>query len=105
MGPRGLRVLLTGLFEHCRCGDRLDDSCQVHKGAKMTKQELKAIIRCIHRIYYEQDIMNNPLDALEFHKHLSVLFDFAGITSSLSENNPDKMSPEAFEQLVKTGLL
>ncbi len=31
------------------------------------------------------------------HRHMEVLFNYAGITESLVENNPNEMSPEEFK--------
>lgn len=67
----------------------------------MTKEELKAVIRCLHRIYYQGDILHNQDDFLVFHQHLQELFNYAEITDTLVENNPDQCSPEQFEQMTR----
>lgn len=63
--------------------------------------EIKAVVKCIHRIWYEGNPMENPRDLLELHKHLSVLWNEAGITSTLAVNNPDQFSTEDAERALK----
>lgn len=62
--------------------------------------ELKQVIRCIHRIWYADNPAwtESPKMALELLEHMSELFNYAGITETLVENNPDKMSPEDFKE-------
>lgn len=69
----------------------------------MTEAELKALIVCIHRLFYTEDMLDNPETFLEFHRHLEYLFNYAGITSTLTENNPDQISPEQLEMAIKQG--
>lgn len=66
----------------------------------MTTDELIATIKCLHKIYYEGDFMDNPKDALLLHRHMEILFDFAEIESSLVENNPNEMSPDDFKKIT-----
>lgn len=69
----------------------------------MNDSELKAVIRCVHRLFYTDDILENPKVFLEFHRHLQELFNYAGITSTLVKNNPGEMSPEQVEHAIKQG--
>lgn len=61
--------------------------------------QLKATIKCIHKAWYE-DWMATPTSALNMHRHMEILFNFADIEESLVENNPDKVSPEKFKELT-----
>lgn len=67
--------------------------------AEPSLEQAKAIIRCIHSIWYKGDFFTNKGEALNLHQHLSSLFNFAGITDTLCENNPDKVTPEEFMQM------
>lgn len=66
----------------------------------MTEKELKDLIRCIHRIYYEGDFIGNAEDRIEFHNHMCPLFDYAEITETRYENHPGR-SPEDDEALTR----
>jgi hypothetical protein len=49
----------------------------------MNEEEIKAVIRCIHEIWYNDDWLSDPETVLKMHNHMCALFDFAGITSTL----------------------
>lgn len=67
----------------------------------MTKEELKATIRCIHELWYGKDSwVTSPAHALKLHRHMEVLFNFAEIESTLVENNPDEISPHQFKIIL-----
>lgn len=65
----------------------------------MTNEELKSVIQCIHKIWYQTDPCwtESPQVALKLHRHMGFLFNFAEIESSLMENNPGEVTPEQFE--------
>jgi len=64
----------------------------------VTKKELKGVIQCVHKLWYGRKWTESPTKALELHRHMEVLFNFAEIKSTLVENNPRKMSPEKFKE-------
>ena len=64
----------------------------------MKPKELKATIRCVHRLWYA-DWQEDPQVALDLHRHLSVLFNYAGIEETLAENNPNEVSTEEFARM------
>lgn len=51
----------------------------------MTQDELKSVIRNIHEHWYSGDFRKNFIDAIDMQKSLSLLFDFAGITSTSND--------------------
>ena len=63
----------------------------------MSEAEVKELIKCVHRIWY-QDWLDNKILAYELHQHLSALFNYAGITETLCENNPGRKTPEQWIQ-------
>lgn len=69
------------------------------------RKELKDAILKMHKLYYNPSMLKDPEIYLEFHRSLQPLFDFAGITSTLSENNPNQVSPEQVEFAIKQGWL
>lgn len=66
-----------------------------------TPDEIKNLIKCIHEIWYNEFWMQDPSLALRLHRHMSFLFDYAEITSSLVENNPGEVTPCEFK--MRTG--
>lgn len=69
----------------------------------MSEEELKALIKKLHRVYYCEDVLENPQRYLEFHGFLQELFNYAGITDTLVSNNPNEVSPEMVEFGIKQG--
>lgn len=67
---------------------------------KVTKKELIEAIQRLHTIYYEGRPFQNPHDALEMHKELAWLFNYAGIESTLVRNNPQEVTPDEFERAI-----
>ncbi len=65
----------------------------------MSEEELKSLIKCLHEIWY-QNWPENPSLALKLHRHMDELWNYAGITSTLVENNPDKISPQLFKMMT-----
>ena len=63
----------------------------------MKDAEVKEVIKCIHRIWY-QDWLENKILAYELHQHLGELFNYADITETLCENNPGRVTPTEFLQ-------
>jgi hypothetical protein len=59
-------------------------------------EKLKSTIRCIHGFWYRGKFLEDPVEAIKLHSHMEDLFNFAGITETLCENNPDLMSPDEF---------
>ena len=61
----------------------------------MKVSEVKALIKCLHGIYYQEEpnILNSPTLYIKYHQHLSKLFDYAGITETLCKNNPEGIHP------------
>lgn len=52
--------------------------------------EIETIAKNIHAAYYSEDIENVPMSFIRLHRALEELFNYAGIESTLAENNPDK---------------
>lgn len=60
--------------------------------------EAKQAIRRIHKIWYGNvSWLKSPELALALHRQMETIFNFAGITDTLVQNNPDKMSPSDFK--------
>lgn len=59
--------------------------------------ELKQAIRDFHDIWY-QDWLNNPTLILKLHRKLELLFNYAGIESTLVERNPGECSPSEYKR-------
>jgi hypothetical protein len=68
----------------------------------MTSKDAKSIIKCIHRMWYPEDgeptFINDRGTLLNLHQHMSQLFEWAGITETRVENNPDEMTPQQFRE-------
>lgn len=43
--------------------------------------ELKEVIRCLHKIYYDAD--RDPRNIMEFNRHMEAIWNFAEITETL----------------------
>lgn len=63
----------------------------------MTDDELKEVIRCVHKLWYDEEWTKSPAAGLRLHRHMEVLFNYAGITSTLVANNPEEVSPIDFK--------
>lgn len=62
--------------------------------------DIRPIIKCIHRIWYdEHSWIEDPRKTIELHEHLSVLFNYAEITSTLIENNPEEVTVDMFLEM------
>ncbi len=66
----------------------------------MTENEIKALIKCVHKLWYSE-WTEDPSLALRLHRHMEALFNYAGIEDTLVENNPDAVTPEMFK--IMTG--
>lgn len=64
----------------------------------MTKEELKTTIRNVHKLWYNKNWAKSPTHAMKLHRHMEDLFNFAGITSTLVDKNPDEVSPQEFNR-------
>lgn len=62
--------------------------------------ELKSLIRCIHKQWYS-NWLDDPKTAIKLHNHISELFNYAGIEETLCRNNPEKISPTDFENMME----
>lgn len=67
----------------------------------MTPEQLKQVIRCIHKIWYQTNpsFLRDHRLAMEMHKHMEALFNFADITETLVENNPGKTTMSEFKKM------
>lgn len=67
----------------------------------MSEDQVKSIIKCIHRIWYASDPnwLESKAMALELHQHLGELFNYAEITETLCKNNPDRICPSEWADL------
>ncbi len=63
---------------------------------EMTHEQLKKVIRCVHKGYYTGDFLESRESFMMLHSHLSILFNYAGITETLCKNNPKEMRPKDF---------
>lgn len=70
----------------------------------ITEEEVKATIKCIHKMWYDGTWMSSPEGTINMHRHLAHLFNYAGITETLCENNPDEMSPDEFLEAARKKL-
>lgn len=68
----------------------------------MNEAELKAIIRCIHKLWYSEWIGDHEA-MIKMHEHMSALWNFVGIESTLCENNPDELTPEEVKCMMRKG--
>lgn len=70
---------------------------------KWTSEQIKSVIRCLHKKWYADDFdLTDPIHFLFIHRHLSGLFNYAGITESLYSNNPEQISPTKLESIIKS---
>ncbi len=65
-------------------------------------EPMKAIVKCIHEMWYSGAFLEDPAEFSKMHKHLEVLWNAAGIESTLAENNPQEATLAEFEK--KTGV-
>jgi hypothetical protein len=73
-------------------------------GRELTPDQVKSIIKCIHKKWYSDDFkLADPSDFLFIHRHLGGLFNYAGITETLVENNPGETTPDEVEAGIKSG--
>lgn len=65
---------------------------------EVTAVQAKETIKKIHSVWYDGDFLKDPALAIAMHRHMEVLFNFAGIEETLVENNPDKITPTQVEE-------
>lgn len=68
---------------------------------KISEEEVKGLIKCIHKIWYS-DWLDNLESRIKLHQHLGELFNYAGITETLCENNPEETTPEQVLEFIKS---
>lgn len=66
----------------------------------MSNEQLKELIKNIHHLWYQEDCFQDPSKVIRLHGFMGELFDFAEITSTLVEHNPDKISPDDFRRMI-----
>lgn len=68
----------------------------------MSEQEIKEIIKCLHKLWYQENPhwLDDASLALKVHRHLEALFNYADITDTLVENNPSEVSPTQFKKIT-----
>lgn len=65
-------------------------------------EEIKETIKKLHKMYYDEDgPFKTPESTMQFHDLMEILFNYAEITETLCENNPDGMTREKFLDITK----
>ncbi len=63
-------------------------------------EQVKHAIRVVHEIWYQDAWMTDPRLIMKLHRGMETLFNFAEITTTLVESNPDEVSPTDFARMT-----
>lgn len=69
----------------------------------MIDHKLKQIVQQIHKLYYDADVFKDPVMMMIFHDKMSELFNYAEITETLCDYNPDLLGPSELKKRASEG--
>lgn len=64
--------------------------------SEATLSQVREVIVCVHKLYYDPDLMRDRAKFYQFHQHMGWLFNCARIEDTLCDNNPGECTPAEF---------